>query len=624
MSEASPIVFVVDDDAGIRDSLKDLFASVGLEVQLFGSPQEFLSSMKPDRLSCLVLDVRLPGISGLDFQAELQKSNFLIPIIFITGHGDIPMSVRAIKAGATEFLTKPFRDQDLLDAVQRALDRDGDRRRQHLAKMSTRGKVGLRPAMKSLAAGVAGMVLLAAAFTYLQHRRVAHHSSSDSALATADKPPGRDRAQGHIEVPVQTALTSTTVNKFPDQGIRWYLSAIAADKIKLGDLGFSQVPGSAVVGVVDSGVDVTHPLIKPVLWHLPQELATNYWPSGSVGYDFHINHPDPTDDVASSHGTHVTGLVTGRQIAVWSSVFDEAGLAENVKAFSLKITAADGSFDFTAAQNAIEAGITNNIHIFNLSLFGPYSQMLQQDLERSERRNSTLFIAAAGNDATDLDVTADYHRTFRNEDGSGLANVIFVAALSDTGEIADFSNYGKSLVQIAAPGVVITSTVSNGKFAAMSGSSQAAPLVTFTAAILKAEQPDVVPLAIKNRILNTCDWDDKIKDKVANGCRLNLLKAVICHSDLVELRDGVLLRGDIDKRQFFKPLPTDNSLVRVRMTGSKDAIYVYSSGKQELNTLLVSSVGLKLHFGEVCPHEETDGLCHLNPSEIKDIIYRYK
>ena len=250
--------------------------------------------------------------------------------------------------------------------------------------------------------------------------------------------------------------------------------------------------------------------------------------------------------------------------------------------------------------------------------------MLQQDLSRSERRNSTLFIAAAGNDATDLDVNTDYHRTFRNEDGSALANVIFVAALSDTGDIADFSNYGKSLVQIAAPGVEISSTVSNGKFATISGSSQAAPIVTFAAAILKAEQPDVVPLAIKNRILNTCDWDDKIKDKVANGCRLNLLKAVICHSDLVELRDGTLLRGDIEKKQFFQPLPADNSLVRIRMTGPKSATYVYSSGKQEQNTLMVHSIAVKLHFGEVCPSEETEGICHLNPSEIKDIVYRYK
>ena len=124
MTEQSPIVFVVDDDASIRDALKSLIRSVGLRVELFGSPREFLQGKRPDAPSCLVLDVRLPGKSGLDLQRELADANIHIPIIFITGHGDIPMSVRAMKAGAVEFLTKPFRDQDLLDAIQLALERD--------------------------------------------------------------------------------------------------------------------------------------------------------------------------------------------------------------------------------------------------------------------------------------------------------------------------------------------------------------------------------------------------------------------------------------------------------------------------------------------------------------------
>ncbi len=127
MTEAHPIVFVIDDDASIRNALKGLISSVGLHV---GSAQEFLRSSRPDAPSCLVLDVRLPGISGLDFQRELARANIHIPIIFITGHGDIPMSVRAMKAGAVEFLTKPFRDQDLLDAIQLALERDRARPQQ--------------------------------------------------------------------------------------------------------------------------------------------------------------------------------------------------------------------------------------------------------------------------------------------------------------------------------------------------------------------------------------------------------------------------------------------------------------------------------------------------------------
>ncbi len=127
-SKDNAIVYVVDDDADVRKGLKDLFQSVGLETQVFGSATEFLAKKLPDEVSCLILDVRLPGLSGLDFQAELSAAQIKIPIIFITGHGDIPMTVKAMKAGAVEFLTKPVREQDLLDAVRAALDRDRSRR----------------------------------------------------------------------------------------------------------------------------------------------------------------------------------------------------------------------------------------------------------------------------------------------------------------------------------------------------------------------------------------------------------------------------------------------------------------------------------------------------------------
>ena len=129
MTTAS-IVFVVDDDPSVRSSLKFLLSTVGLQVESFGSADTFLHRKPPDAPSCLVLDVRLPGLSGLDFQRELAARNIRIPIVFLTGHGDIPMSVRAMKAGAVEFLTKPFRDQDLLDAVRVALERDRARREQ--------------------------------------------------------------------------------------------------------------------------------------------------------------------------------------------------------------------------------------------------------------------------------------------------------------------------------------------------------------------------------------------------------------------------------------------------------------------------------------------------------------
>jgi len=123
------MVYVVDDDPSVRSAIKRLLESVGLQVELFGSAQEFVpGKTRPNVPSCLVVDIRLPGISGLDFQQELAKANVHIPIIFITGHGDVPMSVRAMKSGAVEFLTKPFRDQDLLDAIQLGLEKDRARR----------------------------------------------------------------------------------------------------------------------------------------------------------------------------------------------------------------------------------------------------------------------------------------------------------------------------------------------------------------------------------------------------------------------------------------------------------------------------------------------------------------
>ena len=132
MSEKDGLVFVVDDDPAMRCSLEDLIRSVGLEVEGFPSAQEFLRRKRPDVPGCLVLDVRLPGLSGLDLQKRMIEAALEIPIVFITGHGDIPMTVKAMKAGAVEFLTKPFRDQDLLDAIQQALERDRKAREQRM------------------------------------------------------------------------------------------------------------------------------------------------------------------------------------------------------------------------------------------------------------------------------------------------------------------------------------------------------------------------------------------------------------------------------------------------------------------------------------------------------------
>ena len=139
-AKVPPVVFVIDDDASVRAALSSLIRSVGLRVEVFASASEFLAAKRTDGPSCLILDVRLPGMSGLNFQAELAKTNAIIPIIFITGHGDIAMSVKAMKAGAVEFLTKPFRDQDLLDAIKLALERARSRDESEKALSELRAK----------------------------------------------------------------------------------------------------------------------------------------------------------------------------------------------------------------------------------------------------------------------------------------------------------------------------------------------------------------------------------------------------------------------------------------------------------------------------------------------------
>jgi FixJ family two-component response regulator len=137
----NPVVYVVDDDEGVRNSLDSLIRSIGLSVQTFASAQDFLRAKRQTTPGCLVLDVRLPGLSGLDLQNELALAEIQTPIVFITGHGDIPMSVRAMKAGAVEFLTKPFRDQDLLDAIQLAIQRDQELRQERAKTMDLRKRV---------------------------------------------------------------------------------------------------------------------------------------------------------------------------------------------------------------------------------------------------------------------------------------------------------------------------------------------------------------------------------------------------------------------------------------------------------------------------------------------------
>jgi FixJ family two-component response regulator len=158
--ETEATVFIVDDDTPMRELLGSLIRSVGLRAELFGSAQEFLQGQRPDTPTCLVLDVRLPGLSGLDLQRRTTEAGVEIPIIFVTGYGDIPMTVRAMKAGAVEFLTKPFRDQDLLDAIQQALERSRKAREQQAATEKLRRRfVLLTPRERAVMAGVVAGLL---------------------------------------------------------------------------------------------------------------------------------------------------------------------------------------------------------------------------------------------------------------------------------------------------------------------------------------------------------------------------------------------------------------------------------------------------------------------------------
>ena len=160
MEPTGPVIFVVDDDKSVRESLRRLLTSVGLRVEVFPSAQAFLSSPRPDTPGCVVINVRLPGLSGLDLQRELAGTDAPLPIVFLTGHGDIPMSVRAMKAGAVEFLTKPFREQDLLEAIRQAVERDraGRETRREIAELRRRYDT-LTPRERDVMAGIVAGLL---------------------------------------------------------------------------------------------------------------------------------------------------------------------------------------------------------------------------------------------------------------------------------------------------------------------------------------------------------------------------------------------------------------------------------------------------------------------------------
>ena len=208
MGEVTAVVFVIDDDASMRAALEDLVGSVGLGVRPFASTEEFLASKRPDAPGCLVLDVRLPGMSGLTFQKELARVGVDLPVIFITGHGDIPMSVRAMKAGAVEFLSKPFHDQELLDAIHAAIERDRERRRETVLVAELRERYATltereRQIMRLVVIGRANKQI--AAELNLSEMTVKVHRGQVMRKMQAGSLPGLVRIADRLTVPTRTS-----------------------------------------------------------------------------------------------------------------------------------------------------------------------------------------------------------------------------------------------------------------------------------------------------------------------------------------------------------------------------------------------------------------------------------
>jgi len=411
-------------------------------------------------------------------------------------------------------------------------------------------------------------------------------------------------------------------------GPKWYGPAIGVDKLKKSDL---NLVSETHIAVVDAGVDPSHAMLEPAFWKLPVEFSGKAWVHGSIGYDYTNGTADPTEgDDSGSHGTHVTGLVTGRLLASWFSEIQRADLEHFLKTYSLRVAESQG-VDFSFPTQAIFDGLDNGMHLFNVSLSGWAFPVLQERL--SSAREQALLVVAVGETNDDLNTDKAFDGVFRDAQGTSLSNVILVGALGSDGkgkQLWSSSNTGNRVVQIAAPGEAITSTFRGGGTGELDGTSQAAPFVTLTAGVLWAESPSVLPSRIKSRILSTCDWVPELEDVVVDGCRLNMAKAVVATTDIVELKGGSWIRGTIEKKQFhLHPAGASNqtlspeTLERIFLKDANGAVQVgvRGSSRQEA-TMDEKSIRIDLPVGEACAGRG-DRSCVIDVDQISDIVFRW-
>jgi subtilisin family serine protease len=437
-----------------------------------------------------------------------------------------------------------------------------------------------------------------------------------------------------IQPEQNVSLAADTVKKYKDNGLRWFAYAISADKIRSKDLALAS---SIHVGIVDAGVDSKHTALTPFFWQLPFVFPNAKWTQGSIGYDYLKKVSDPSEEKETeSHGTHITGLVTARALALWFDEFKALKLEDHVKVYCLKIAGQNGIPDFTFPAQALYEAIPDGIHLFNLSLDGPESGLVRDQIRAQGQQ--ALIVLAAGNHGTDMNYDTSANGTFRDgQNGKSLSNVIIVGALMDVGNLTPKSNHGSLAVEIAAPGNNIYSTIEGGQFGTLTGTSQAAPLVTSTAAILLVERNDAYPSQVKERILSTCDWEKALENLVTEGCKLNMAKAITYNADIIELNSladtnppshkwlyGSLGANKLQIKDDGGNALDPTKLHRIWILDGNGNVRVAVRGGGHVNAKMsTTKIAIQLDDGQECPGGATQP-CEVELKDIRDVVFRWQ